>query len=157
MGALGLRARVLHAGETTIRDGAEAVARLLEDGPLDAVVAINDAMALGAVHALRGTADAPAVVGFDDIAWAALADPPLTTVAVDAAAMGARAAELLLRRIADPTAAPTTERITATIRIRRSCGCPAAGAQQEDHRSWPKPGLDHQRASGAARGEGPHV
>lgn len=153
----GAEARVVHATQTTIRDGVAAIALLHGTGPLDAVVAVNDAMALGALHAMRGDPAPPAVVGFDDIAWAALADPPLTTVAVDSWEMGARAAELLLGRIADPSAPPRTERITATIRIRRSCGCEAAAASQADHRSSPSLGLDQQSAFGAVRGEGPHV
>ena len=155
--AVGGEARVVHAAETTIRDGAAAVAELRAGGLVDAVVAVNDAMALGALHAMRGHPDAPAVVGFDDIAWAALADPPLTTVAVDATLVGARAAELLLSRIADRSAPLRVERIPATIRIRRSCGCEAAGAPQDhDHRSSPSLDLDH-GATGALRGEGSHV
>jgi LacI family transcriptional regulator len=119
--------RVIHAPETTMRTGAEAVAARLDDPP-EAIVAVNDAMALGAMHQLRRlpVRSRPAIVGFDDIAWAQLADPPLTTVHVDAPAMGASAAELLLERIrsADGNILPAREvRVPATLRLRRSCGC----------------------------------
>jgi DNA-binding LacI/PurR family transcriptional regulator len=40
------------------------------------------------------------VIGFDDIAAAASAQPPLTTVAQDIDAMGRRLAELLLAQLA---------------------------------------------------------
>lgn len=123
----GADVRVLHARETTMRDGAEAVTRLLDDRP-NAILAVNDAMAIGALHRLRAVdADRrPAVTGFDDIAWAQLTDPPLTTVAVDAGAMGAEAARLLIVRIASPDhhLLPAREvRVPATLRLRRSCGC----------------------------------
>jgi DNA-binding LacI/PurR family transcriptional regulator len=125
--AAGASLSVIHARETTMRDGAAAAAELLEDPP-QAVVAVNDAMAIGAMHRLR-TLPArrrPAVTGFDDIAWAQLTDPPLTTVAVDATAIGDGASELLLARIqrTDPPSVPAREiRVPATVRLRRSCGC----------------------------------
>ncbi len=117
---------VLHARETTMRDGATLTGRLLDDPP-DAIMAVNDAMAIGATHRLRGIAPArrPAVTGFDDVAWARLMDPPLTTVAVDAAAMGSAAARQLLTRIndADDTGPGREIRVPASVRIRASCGC----------------------------------
>lgn len=120
-----VEARVHHAAETTMRDGAALAERLLHDPP-DAIVAVNDAMALGALHRLRDLgARRPAVTGYDDITWAALADPPLTTVTVDARAIGAAAARLLLDRIAaGASATPAREvRVPARVRLRRSCGC----------------------------------
>jgi LacI family transcriptional regulator len=123
----GAEVRVLHARETTMRDGAEIATRLLDDRP-DAILAVNDAMAIGALHRLRAVDVGlrPAVTGFDDIAWAQLTDPPLTTVAVDATAMGAEAARLLIDRISSPDhhSLPAREvRVPATLRLRRSCGC----------------------------------
>lgn len=118
---------VLRARETTMRDGAALAARILADRP-DVIVAVNDAMAIGAIHRLRGTAARGIpVTGFDDIAWAQLSEPPLTTVAVDAAAIGAEAARLLLARLGDDplsTSSPARDiRVPAMVRVRRSCGC----------------------------------
>lgn len=158
--AAGRPARVIHAAETTMRDGATATATLLDGGPVDAIVAVNDAMAIGALHELRsrGIHPRPAVVGFDDIAWAELTDPPLTTVAVNAAEMGARAAMLLLERISDPLAAPRVERITTTIKIRRSCGCEATGTEQDhDDRFSSRLGHNTHDAVGVPGGDGTHV
>lgn len=123
----GAELRVLHARETTMRDGAELAAGLIHDPP-DAIIGVNDAMALGALHRLRilEPERRPGVTGYDDIAWAELSEPSLTTVSVDAEAIGATAAELLLGRItaagADPLPAREV-RVPATIRLRRSCGC----------------------------------
>lgn len=133
----GAEVTVLHAQETTIRDGAGLAGRLLEDPP-DAVMAVNDAMALGALHALRELGRRrPAVTGFDDIAWAELADPPLTTVSVDAGAIGAMAAGLLLERMAGPHDTPAREiRVPARIRLRRSCGCGGPETSAADRVGW---------------------
>ena len=65
--------------------GAEAMARLLDDGAEpDAVFALNDAMALGALHELqvRGlrVPQDVAVIGFDAIDEGSYSNPSLTTV-----------------------------------------------------------------------------
>lgn len=123
----GAAVQVLHATETTMRDGAELATALIDEMP-DAVLAVNDAMAIGAMHRFRALPPGrrPAITGFDDIGWAELTDPPLTSVAVDAGQIGARAAELLVSRIAtpDPDTLPVREvRVPAIVRLRRSCGC----------------------------------
>ena len=70
---------------------------------LDAVFVANDPMAMGALEALRSLGlrvpQDVAVIGFDDIADAALTDPPLTTVRQPLEEMTKALAELLLRRI----------------------------------------------------------
>jgi len=125
--AAGAELVVLRARETTMRDGS-TLASALADDPPDAVLAVNDAMAIGALHRFRGTrAWGTPVTGFDDIAWARLVEPPLTTVSVDATEIGAQAARLLLARMSDGTDDTTTParelRVAANVRLRRSCGC----------------------------------
>jgi LacI family transcriptional regulator len=98
-------------------------------------VAVNDAMAIGALRRARrrAAADRPAIVGFDDSAWASATDPPLTTVTVDAATMGALAAQRLVDRIEESvvsTADGWLVRQPVRLRVRRSCGCPI-GARNE--------------------------
>ncbi len=113
--ALGFRRAFFEAGllfdpslEVTIDAGldpdtgaARAMERLLDGGQRpDAVFAFNDAAALAAMRVclargLRVPEDI-AVVGFDDIAGAEHAAPPLTTLAVDKEALGRRGVELLL-------------------------------------------------------------
>lgn len=127
--AHGAELTALHARETTVRDGSELAATLLAEPP-DAVLAVNDAMAIGVLHRMRTLPPArrPAVTGFDDIAWAQLSDPSLTTVAVDAHEIGRVAADLLATRVAQPdlTTLPAREiRVPGTLRLRRSCGCRA--------------------------------
>lgn len=123
----GASLHVVHADETTMRHGSELAARIATDA-VDAVIAVNDALAIGALHRFRAGGDgrAPAVTGFDDIAWARMTEPPLTTVSVDADEIGKVAAELITTRIATPErdTLPAREvRVPAIVRLRRSCGC----------------------------------
>ena len=107
--------------------GAAAMNRalLLPQRPT-AALCFNDIVAIGAVHALsrRGlkAGEDFAVIGFDDIAEAAQMAPPLTTVAVDAAGLGERAARMLLRQI--DSGAPRVETYIGEARlvVRESCG-----------------------------------
>jgi DNA-binding LacI/PurR family transcriptional regulator len=92
----------LDAGLDPNTGAARAMQRILDaPGPApDAVFAYNDAAALAAIHVclgrgLRVPRDI-AIVGFDDIPAAAHAIPPLTTIAADKEALGARGVELLL-------------------------------------------------------------
>ena len=79
--------------------GADAMRRLLPARP-DGVFASNDLMAVGALRVLQEAGiDVPdeiALVGFDDLAVAAAADPPLTTVSHDIRRVGEAAVEELL-------------------------------------------------------------
>lgn len=87
-------------GDHSVGSGERAVEAL---AGFDAVFASNDRMAIGALRALkRRGVEVPwdmEVVGFDDIEAASLVEPPLTTVAQPAFAMGRESALLLLRMI----------------------------------------------------------
>ncbi|MFD6414627.1 LacI family DNA-binding transcriptional regulator, partial [Nocardia asteroides] len=88
--------------------GARAVARLLHDGVRpDALLCLNDQLALGALRALHEHGvDVPgevAVIGFDDVEGGRFSVPTLSTVAPDKAAVAKVAVELLQRRIEDAT------------------------------------------------------
>lgn len=94
----------LEAGDFTLPGGEQAMERLLTAHPdLDAVFAAGDNMALGALRTLRrrrrGVPDDVALVGFDDLAGAPYADPPLTTVHQPARALGREMARMLVEAI----------------------------------------------------------
>lgn len=69
-----------------------------------------------------------ALVAYDD-ELAAIADVPLTAVAPPKQAIGEAAANLLLRRITDPTAPRNHLELLPELRIRASCGAPADSAR----------------------------
>ncbi|HEY0617030.1 MAG TPA: LacI family DNA-binding transcriptional regulator [Kribbella sp.] len=118
-------------GSSTSEGGRKAALALLDlPDPPTAVFAANNNMAIGALAALKAAGvRVPrdlAVAAFDDFAWADLFSPGLTTVAQPSAAIGARAVQLLLRRMTDPDAPPQTVRLPAEIMHRESCGCTPA-------------------------------
>jgi DNA-binding LacI/PurR family transcriptional regulator len=88
-------------GDWTADSGYASGARL--DPGTTAVVAGNDQMALGLIHALadlgRRVPEDVAVVGFDDIPESAHSRPPLTTVHQDFETVGRRAVERLVALI----------------------------------------------------------
>jgi LacI family transcriptional regulator len=122
------RAELEVAGDFTETAGFRGVAQLLAlaDRPT-AVFAANDAMAIGALSALRDAEvlvpDDVAVVGFDDIPLARYMNPPLSSVHVAIAELGTRAVETLLHAI-DRKNEHTRrhQRLETTLVIRRSCG-----------------------------------
>ncbi len=97
----------------------------LEHRP-SAIFAANDAMAIGALSALREARVAVpheiALCGFDDIPIARYVTPPLTTVNVAIAELGRRAFEVLERRLQDGGEDNQREILPTTLVIRESCG-----------------------------------
>lgn len=84
--------------------GFEGMRRLLEREPaIDGVFAASDAIAAGAIDALRAAGRVVptdiGVVGFDDSAWATRTQPALSTVHQPASGLGARAAEIVLAQL----------------------------------------------------------
>jgi len=106
---LELRPEWMIEADVSVQGGEEGMERLLSlPNRPTAVLTVNDLMALGAINICRShgleVPDHLSVVGFDDIPYAALAAPPLTTVAQPSYELGTRAAELLLRRMDDANA-----------------------------------------------------
>jgi LacI family transcriptional regulator len=93
--------RVLEVGQLDVASGRDAGARLLglSERPT-AVFCANDLLALGVLQALFAAGvrvpDDVALVGYDDIEFAAAAAVPLTSVRQPARRIGAAAAELLI-------------------------------------------------------------
>jgi LacI family transcriptional regulator len=63
-----------------------------------------------------------AIVGFDDVPYAAFVSPRLTTVRQDAPAQGIAAAEGVLRMIVDASASPIELVIPVELIVRESSG-----------------------------------
>jgi len=88
-------------------DGAAAMAAVLDSGAqVDAVVALNDSLAIGAMAELRVRGLAVpgdvAVIGFDDTDEAQFTDPPLTSVDAGRREIARVAFELLHARVRAP-------------------------------------------------------
>jgi DNA-binding LacI/PurR family transcriptional regulator len=107
-------ALIAEAGPWHRSTGADAMGRLLDSGTqVDAVFALNDAMALGVLHVLHdrriAVPDEVAVIGFDDIDEARYSSPTLTTVAAGREQIARTAVELLRQRIDGTAPGPYRE------------------------------------------------
>jgi DNA-binding LacI/PurR family transcriptional regulator len=123
-----LQPHVIEVLDTTIDTGEEAARRAIEERPdTTGIVAVNDAMAIGAMRAVRRLGkrvpEDMAVVGFDDVSWATYSDPPLTTVKVATVEMGRLAGRLLLEQLGGSLSVISRTRVATQLVVRRSCGC----------------------------------
>ena len=91
-----------------------------------AVFAVNDAVAVDLMRAAqrRGLRlpDELALVGFDDLNYAAHLSPPLTTVAQPRMDLGLRAGNLLINRIEGQVGPPRHIELPTSLVVRESCG-----------------------------------
>jgi LacI family transcriptional regulator len=122
--AAGLHAHGLSSRDLTVvhtdftRDGGrDAADRIIDEHPgTTAIVALNDAMAMGVLSALRSrriaVPEQVSVVGFDDVSVAADLAPSLTTVRLPMTDMGRMALDLALKpRAARPRRRSTGHRL----------------------------------------------
>jgi DNA-binding LacI/PurR family transcriptional regulator len=113
------------------RQGCRALLRLAD--PPTAILTINDMYALGAYAGARDVGvvipDALSIVGFDDIFFAPLASPPLTTVRQPLQEMLGLAVPLLINRVEGRADGPA-EHVTldAELIVRASTAPPADAA-----------------------------
>lgn len=122
-----LRAGRVVASDFTSLGGYDAAAKLLDEQRPTAIFAANDMIGIGVLRAAAErnivVPSELSVIGFDDIQISQYVFPALTTVGQSIRELGERAAELLLRRIAEPTPLATEQRIIApSIVLRESTG-----------------------------------
>jgi DNA-binding LacI/PurR family transcriptional regulator len=129
-------------GDFTYDSGVSLGTEILRDKHLDAVVAGNDLMAIGVLHAAmaagRRVPEDLGVAGFDDIQWAALARPRLTTVRVPFLEIGQSAARVLVARILSYDAAAEPTRLPVSLVIGDSTCAQAKTRPGRPKRANPK-------------------
>ena len=103
---LQLSPELCSAGFPNVDGGFQAMSALLALAPAGrptAVITYNDLMALGALHAIRvhhlRVPEDISIIGIDDIAMAAHANPPLTTIAQPKYRMGRLAMQTMYRML----------------------------------------------------------
>jgi LacI family transcriptional regulator len=106
--------------------GAKDLLKLLD--PPTALVVSNNQMTLGALLAIRELElkipDDVSVVGFDDMEWAPLADPPLTALAQPTYEMGVEAVGMLLERMDGDEEVPPRRKLLEPHLVVRSSTAP---------------------------------
>src|SRR5438105_1770501 len=123
--------RAVREGDFRLESGWSAGQELLALRPRPtAILAANDLMALGVLKACRAAGLAVprdvSIVGFDDIAFASLADPPLSTVCLPREALARGATAALMRGLNGGSAAAAPELVPTYFVARGSTG-PAPG------------------------------
>jgi LacI family transcriptional regulator len=123
----GLGPGLIWAAEESKLAGLDAMVALRNEHPeVTAVVCNGDMVALGACLGLIRLGLKPgkdvSVVGFDDVQDAAVATPPLTTMAVHPHALGRKLARVLLDRIHEPDMPATVSEISAELIVRATTG-----------------------------------
>jgi LacI family transcriptional regulator len=118
---------LISVGGSSQADGLVAARALLDrpDRPT-AIFTANNFMTHGALLAarelrLRIPRDL-ALVGFDDLDWTTLVDPPLTVVSQPVGDLGRVAGERLLARIGGEDGPPRRVRLATRLIVRGSCG-----------------------------------
>lgn len=118
-------------GDFQREGGYEAMRKILKMDPRPtAVFFMNDEMAAGGIQAVYSESslkvpDDISIVGFDDTSWATATQPPLTTIRVDKALMGAIAVQRVTQKISNPSLPPTTTLIPPRLIVRESTAPPA--------------------------------
>jgi LacI family transcriptional regulator len=137
-------------GETNRRGGIASLDKAMAASPaLTAAVCFNDAVAFGAVVALRRRGLEPgedfAVVGFDDIFEAEHYVPALTSVHVDTAGLGERAAHAVLKMMQTRSTRAEDHFGAVSLVVRESCGPDRNGGMLQSARSDRVAKVDQER------------
>jgi LacI family transcriptional regulator len=166
---------LVYRGDFRVEGGRRAAREILDarERPT-AVMAANDMMALGAMAEFQAAGlDVPrdiSVVGFDDIAFASLAEPHLTTICLPRVELGRRAVEALMTTIEHPDQPGVEINLPTYLVVRNSTAQARAPSPADGHARRPvearagpdgngRPGVEANRQStdgkrGAARRDG---
>jgi LacI family transcriptional regulator len=120
---------LLRRGDLRESGGYRMTVELLSlPSPPTAIFSANNLTTVGVLKALRERGvrvpSDLSLIGFDDLSTGELLDPPLTAVVQPAYQLGARAAELLLRRVENPEAPVQEVVLSAQLTVRGSTGPP---------------------------------
>ena len=118
------RKRVVQCEHTDFECGYATTLRILKKGKPDAVMAINDIMALGAKRAIKELGHAIpeeiSVAGYDDVIFSSIPEIPLTTVRQDTRQIGRLTVELLFRQIRGKAVSAKVHWVRPDLVIRKS-------------------------------------
>jgi Transcriptional regulators len=132
---IALDERLVREGRFYKDSGRDAARSLLAGGiAFDALVCLNDYMALGALEVLNEAGlrvpEDLSLTGFDDVAEARWSSPPLSTVRQPIAELGEAAFDMALELLDSRIVA--SRELRCELRLRQSCGCPSSPLAAED-------------------------
>jgi LacI family transcriptional regulator, repressor for deo operon, udp, cdd, tsx, nupC, and nupG len=117
---------LVQEGDFTYESGFNLMKKFLAvDYPPTAIFAANDEMAIGAIRAAKtrglNVPEDLSVIGFDDIKFASIFEPELTTIAQPTFNMGKKAMELLINLINDDELEKDQFMLDIELVVRDSC------------------------------------
>lgn len=117
--------RLVKYGDYTFDSGYQSVMELEREGiQFTGLLASNDTMALGAMQALKELSyripEDIEVIGFDNIGFSLLCDPPLTTIQQPTIEMGRKAAAIIIDSVNRSYSGPKNIRLQPKLVTRRS-------------------------------------
>lgn len=120
---------LIFEGDFRFESGRMAATSILDMDELPtAIIVSNDMMALGAMQELKAAGikipQDISIIGFDDIAFASLSEPPLTTVCSSRVEIGRRAIEALMTTIERPNQVGVEIKIPTYLITRKSTAPP---------------------------------
>jgi DNA-binding LacI/PurR family transcriptional regulator len=144
---------VIYEGDFKIEGGRRAAYEIIESGRRPtAVVAANDLTALGAMQEFRAAGlKIPhdiSIIGFDDIAFASLTDPPLTTICLPRTELGRRAVEALMTTIEHPDRQGVEIQIPTYLVLRGSTAPARPQARRENSKKPARTGVGKKKTVG---------
>jgi LacI family transcriptional regulator len=121
---------LISIGGSSRAEGYRAAMSLLQlERRPTALFSSNNFMTVGTMHALRAAGlrvpQDVSVVGFDDLEWTTLIDPPLTVVAQPAGELGSEAGRRILARIDGASGRPRRVRLKTELILRGSVAPPS--------------------------------
>lgn len=115
------------SGEISDAGGEAAIDDLISGPrPATAIMTASDLIAFGALRRLntlkKRTPEQVSLIGFDDIFFASITQPALTTIAIDRRLLGNMAADALHRLTAEPDHAGRDHQLYSRLVVRQSTG-----------------------------------
>jgi LacI family transcriptional regulator len=135
---------LVEEGNWEVQSGYPATRKFLQmtDHPT-AIFAANDLMALGAIYAVQEARlrvpEDMAIVGYDNREITSLSRPTITTVTLPCYEMGETSAQLLLRRLENPSEMEEPIRVRGKLIVRESCGAEEGKSSLEKYQTHTTP------------------
>ena len=111
-------------GDSSFDSGYEMTRRLTEQSDVTAIFIASNAIAMGSIGYIQDKGikvpEELAIIGFDNYDWGSVSNPPLSVINQSAYELGAKAAEVLLKKISKPSNRYKEYRLPTQIVIRKS-------------------------------------
>ncbi|HEY0827833.1 MAG TPA: LacI family DNA-binding transcriptional regulator [Bacilli bacterium] len=115
----------VRVGKSTFEDGYGLTREIVGDDHVSALFIANNVMTMGAMGFLQEKRiripEELAIIGFDDYEWTKITTPPLSVIKQPSYQLGEQAAEILLKKIKNPSQVYEEYRLPTQLVLRGSC------------------------------------